>query len=199
MTRQEMRAPHLDARLAAAAAYVRPGSAAAAVGCDHGKLAAYLAASGRCPRVIASDVRAQPLARARALCAQLGVQALVDCRLGDGLSVLRPGEVQDIVIAGVSGVTAAQMLAGAPFAFEKGTRVHFCAAHKARRAARASGAKRLRPCGRDARAGGRARVHGAVRRVYGRGPGSRACTSAPWARPKSARKPRRRILRAWRR
>ena len=60
MTRQEMRAPHLDARLAAAAAYVRPGSAAADVGCDHGKLAAYLAASGRCPRVIASDVRAQP-------------------------------------------------------------------------------------------------------------------------------------------
>ena len=125
MARQEMRAPHLDARLAAAAAYVRPGSAAADVGCDHGKLAAYLAASGRCPRVIASDVRAQPLARARALCAQLGVQALVDCRLGDGLSVLRPGEVQDIVIAGVSGVTAAQMLAGAPFAFEKGTRCIF--------------------------------------------------------------------------
>lgn len=37
--------PHLDARLAAAAAYVRPGHIAADIGCDHGKLSAWLAAA----------------------------------------------------------------------------------------------------------------------------------------------------------
>ena len=44
-------APRLDARLAAAYDFVRPGHAAADIGCDHGKLSAALAGSGRCPLV----------------------------------------------------------------------------------------------------------------------------------------------------
>ncbi|MEG1641196.1 MAG: SAM-dependent methyltransferase, partial [Ruthenibacterium sp.] len=36
--------PQLDARLAAAAAYVRRGCRVADIGCDHGKLSVYLAA-----------------------------------------------------------------------------------------------------------------------------------------------------------
>ena len=38
--------PALDARLLAAAAYVRRGALAADIGCDHGKLAVYLARTG---------------------------------------------------------------------------------------------------------------------------------------------------------
>ena len=41
----------------------------------------------------------------------------MECRLGAGLSVLRPGEADDIVIAGVSGVTVCEMLEQAPEAF----------------------------------------------------------------------------------
>ena len=44
--------PTLDARLAAAAELVRPGQPVADIGCDHGKLTAVLAASGRYPKVI---------------------------------------------------------------------------------------------------------------------------------------------------
>ena len=44
--------PTLDARLAAAAELVRPGEPVADIGCDHGKLTAVLAASGRYPKVI---------------------------------------------------------------------------------------------------------------------------------------------------
>lgn len=102
--------PALDARLRAAAAYVRRGGTAADIGCDHGKLAVSLVLRGQCERVIASDLRPAPLARARALAALHGCAGAVECRLGAGLSVLRPGEAGDIVIAGVSGVTICEML-----------------------------------------------------------------------------------------
>ena len=57
-------APRLDARLAAAYDFVRPGHAAADIGCDHGKLSAALAGSGRCPLVLACDLRPGPLEKA---------------------------------------------------------------------------------------------------------------------------------------
>ena len=102
--------PVLDARLAAAAAYVRPGCVAADVGCDHGRLSVALAAQGKCRKIIASDIRPAPLATAQRLVTLHGCGDVVECRLGAGLSVLRPGEADDIVIAGVSGVTVCEML-----------------------------------------------------------------------------------------
>jgi len=102
--------PALDARLAAAAAYVRHGGVAADIGCDHGKLAVSLVLGGQCKKVIASDLRPAPLEHARALAALHGCGRAVECRLGAGLSVLRPGEAQDIVIAGVSGITICEIL-----------------------------------------------------------------------------------------
>ncbi len=112
--------PALDARLSAAAAYVRRGGTAADIGCDHGKLAVSLVLWGRCEKVIASDLRPAPLARARALAALHGCADAVECRLGAGLSVLRPGEAGDIVIAGVSGVTICEILRDAGAAFFQG-------------------------------------------------------------------------------
>ena len=55
--------PTLDARLTAAAELVLPGKPVADIGCDHGKLTAVLAASGKYPRVIGADLRPGPLAR----------------------------------------------------------------------------------------------------------------------------------------
>lgn len=108
--------PHLDARLSAAAAFVRPGSTAADIGCDHGKLSAWLAGSGRCPLVFACDLRPDPLAKARRACAHLGEK--VQLRLGSGLEVLQPGEVQDIVIAGMGAQTIMEILDAAPWVFD---------------------------------------------------------------------------------
>lgn len=107
--------PAPGARLLAAAALVRRGSVVADVGTDHGKLAVYLVLSGIAPRVIATDVNPLPLAKARALVAQTGSAGKVECRLGDGLKALQPGEVQDIVMAGLSGETMANLLAEAPW------------------------------------------------------------------------------------
>ena len=55
--------PALDARLLAAAAYVRRGALAADIGCDHGKLAVYLARTGTARHVVAVDIRPAPLAQ----------------------------------------------------------------------------------------------------------------------------------------
>ena len=108
--------PHLDARLSAAAAFVRPGSTAADIGCDHGKLSAWLAGSVRCPLVFACDLRPDPLAKARRACAHLGEK--VQFRLGPGLDVLQPGEAQDIIIAGMGAQTIMEILDAAPWVFD---------------------------------------------------------------------------------
>ncbi len=88
----------LGARLAAIAGLVPHGRSVADIGTDHGLLPIALVGSGRCPRAIAIDRNAEPLARAAANAARLGVQ--VELRQADGLA-LAPGEVQVAVMAGI--------------------------------------------------------------------------------------------------
>ena len=109
-------APRLDARLAAAFDFVRPGHVAADIGCDHGKLSAALAGSGRCPLVLACDLRPDPLQKARITCAPYGER--VQFRLGSGLQVLAPGEAEEIIIAGMGAETIIEILEAAPWVFD---------------------------------------------------------------------------------
>ena len=116
--------PTLDARLTAAAELVRPGQPVADIGCDHGKLTAVLAASGKFPKVIGADLRPGPLAKARQTLEHAECEDRVELRLGDGLSVLSPGEVGTIVLAGVSAQTTWEILEKAPWVFsENGPRL----------------------------------------------------------------------------
>lgn len=100
----------LDKRLSAVASLVRRGSAVADIGTDHAYLPVYLVQSGVCPRAVAADLRPGPLASARAHIAAAGLSSVVDARLGDGLSPIAAGEVEDIVIAGMGGDTVAEIL-----------------------------------------------------------------------------------------
>ncbi len=100
----------LGARLFCAGSQVRPGAAVADIGCDHGKLAVWLALRGGAARVIAVDSRPLPLARARARVLQTGCGNKVDCRLGSGLAPLAAGEAEDIVVAGLSAETIGHIL-----------------------------------------------------------------------------------------
>lgn len=109
--------PTLDARLSAAAALVREGQPVADIGCDHGKLTAVLAASGRFPKVIGADLRPGPLAKAEQTLKNAGCADRAELRLGDGLSVLQEGEVGTIVLAGVSAQTTWEILEKAPWVF----------------------------------------------------------------------------------
>ena len=107
--------PTLDARLTAAAELVLPGKPVADIGCDHGKLTAVLAASGKYPRVIGADLRPGPLAKAEQTLEYAGCKDRAELRLGDGLSVLSPGEVSTIVLAGVSAQTTWEIIEKAPW------------------------------------------------------------------------------------
>ena len=126
-----MIAPKLDERLQTAADLVRPCDTAADIGCDHGKLSAYLACTGRARRVIAADLRPGPLSTAQKTCEEAGCLAHVELRLGDGLSVLAPGEAQAVVIAGVSAQTAIEMLTAAPWVKAEKTQLVLIPATKA--------------------------------------------------------------------
>lgn len=58
--------------------------------------------------MIATERRPPSFARLRAALPDL------DCRLGDGLAVLRPGEVEGVVVAGMGGITISSILEAAP-------------------------------------------------------------------------------------
>lgn len=120
---KQRRLPRLDARLAAAESFVRPGNVAADIGCDHGKLTVQLLTTGRCPRVIATDLRPDPLSKAKAACEAAGCADRADFRLGSGLSVLAPGEAQDIIIAGMGAETIIEILEAAPWVCDESLRL----------------------------------------------------------------------------
>lgn len=105
--------PPLDARLSLIASMVRRGSAVADIGADHGYLVAHLVASGICPRGIAADINAQPLARAALTARAYGVAQRISLILCNGLSGLSPADADDVVIAGMGGDTIIGILRAA--------------------------------------------------------------------------------------
>lgn len=101
---------NLSKRLKCLAQYVPQGSVVADIGTDHGYLPVYLVLQGISPGVIAADINRGPLEAARSNVQQRGVQDKIDLRLGNGLQVLKPGEADVIVIAGMGGGTIRDIL-----------------------------------------------------------------------------------------
>ena len=116
----------LSRRLAAVAEAVRPGASVADVGCDHGKLAAFLVCSGKCPSAVASDINVEPLNKARALFNSLGIGERCRAVLRDGLDGAEPHEVDDVVIAGVGGDVIIRILERAAWLRSADVRLVLC-------------------------------------------------------------------------
>lgn len=71
------------------------------VGCDHGKAGIAAIRTGRAKRVIMTDISEKSLSKARSSAEYFGIDA--DCRVGDGMTVLAPGEADCVLIAGMGG------------------------------------------------------------------------------------------------
>lgn len=100
----------LSKRLTVAAGAIREGSRVADVGCDHGKLGAYLITSGRAPFVTATDISEPSLKKARELFDTLGITARAKIVLCDGLSEVRAEDADDVVIAGLGNDTIIKII-----------------------------------------------------------------------------------------
>ena len=113
----------LDNRLGRVAALVRRGSRLADIGTDHARLPVWLVREGICPHAVAADIRTGPADAARRTIAAAGLEQAIEVRVGDGLAPLKPGEADDIVIAGMGGETIAAILDACSWA--KDARYHW--------------------------------------------------------------------------
>lgn len=107
----------LGPRLAACYEALPAGLRVADVGADHARLAIGLVAWGRAPSALVVERLERPLGVARAAIGRAGLSDRIEARLGDGLSVLLPGEVEAVCLAGLGARSMAQILAR-----ERGTR-----------------------------------------------------------------------------
>lgn len=100
----------LTPRLAAIAKEIKPGETLADIGTDHGFLPIALWEQRICPHVILTDVNEGPLYRAEENCRQRYPEQRFDLRLGNGLQVLEPSEVDVVTIAGMGGILMTEIL-----------------------------------------------------------------------------------------
>ena len=95
----------------------KPADTVADSGADHGYTSRAMLEWGIARRVIATDISVASLKKARELLAEERLDGRAECRVGDGISVLRPGEAQGIVISGMGGPLILRILqAGLPVA-----------------------------------------------------------------------------------
>lgn len=105
----------LDNRLKMCADMISGNGIVCDVGTDHALLAAHLITTGKCEKVIASDINQGPLESAHKTVEKYGISANVDLVLSDGLKNVNGEGVTDIVIAGMGGETIAKILGECPF------------------------------------------------------------------------------------
>jgi len=100
----------LSDRLKAIADFVPLNSIVGDIGTDHGYLPVYLIEKGICKKVIASDISRNSLEKIIQLVKSKGLEEKIDIRLGDGLKVFKPFEVDTLVIAGMGGLLIRNIL-----------------------------------------------------------------------------------------
>ena len=113
-----MRNLRLDKRLTEVVSLIDANDSVADVGCDHGKIAvsAYEKTGNR---VIATDVSAPSLMKAQRLAFELGLDEEISFRVGDGLNVISPEEVNTAIIAGIGGNEIIKILQNSRLELEK--------------------------------------------------------------------------------
>lgn len=93
----------LTERLLKIASLVNKGKKIADIGTDHGYIPVYLLNENIVDYAILADINKGPLENARKEVNRNKLNNKVDLRLGSGIEVLKKGEVEEIIIAGMGG------------------------------------------------------------------------------------------------
>jgi len=108
-----VREKKLSARFKAMATFIRAGESVADIGTDHALLPIYLVREGVSPFAVLTDISPGPLEKARKN-VEAASNSNFDLRLGDGLKVLEPAEVDAVIIAGIGSETMISILEADP-------------------------------------------------------------------------------------
>lgn len=104
----------LGPRLHTLAGFVPQGAIVADIGTDHAYLPIALIKAQQAAAAVAGDVHAGPYQAACEAVQRAGLDKQIAVRLGNGLAVLTPGEVDVVVIAGMGGNTMIEILEAQP-------------------------------------------------------------------------------------
>ena len=100
----------LSKRLEVVSNYIKDNSKIIDIGCDHGLLSIYLAKKYKDINIIASDVNKNALGSAIKNIKEAGLEDIIETRLGSGLEVVSPEEIDTVVIAGMGSNTIVGIL-----------------------------------------------------------------------------------------
>lgn len=100
----------LSDRMQVIADRVEDGEIVADVGTDHGQIPVWLFARGISPRVILSDISEGSLRKAEETAGAYQFGEGLSFRVGNGLTVLKSGEADTVIIAGMGGKLIRQIL-----------------------------------------------------------------------------------------
>lgn len=100
----------LSDRLTAIAKMIPKNSIVADIGTDHGHLPIFLIKNNISKKVIGSDISKGSLDKIIEYVDGFGLGDKIDTRLGDGLEIIKPYEVDTVVIAGMGGLLIRDIL-----------------------------------------------------------------------------------------
>ena len=100
----------LSKRLEVVASYINDNSKIIDIGCDHGLLSIFLAEKYNNINIIASDVNKNALSSAISNIEKAHLEDRIETRLGSGLEVVTPDEIDTVVIAGMGSNTIVGIL-----------------------------------------------------------------------------------------
>nr|WP_265588832.1 class I SAM-dependent methyltransferase [Terrisporobacter petrolearius] len=100
----------LTNRLLKIASLVSENKRLADIGTDHGYIPVYLLNQNKIDFAILADINKGPLENARNEVRRNKLEDKVDLRLGSGIEVLKKGEVEEVIIAGMGGILIGELL-----------------------------------------------------------------------------------------
>ena len=101
---------NLSKRLFAIKDMIAENSIVADIGTDHGYIPVFLIENEISKKVIAADISKGSLEKTIKLVRSLGLNHSIETRLGDGLNVIKPYEVDTLIVAGMGGVLIRDIL-----------------------------------------------------------------------------------------